>query len=54
MLLRIDPTNWDARYNLELALRIAPEVEREIEEKEEPPEREQSVSTLQGARIDLP
>jgi mxaK protein len=53
-LLRIDPTNWDARYNLELALRIAPEVEREIEEKEEPPEREQSVSTLQGARIDLP
>lgn len=53
-LLRITPTDWDARYNLELALRLAPEVEQEIEEKEEPPEKEQSISTLQGVRIDLP
>lgn len=53
-LLRLDPADWDARYNLELALRLAPEVEQEIEEEAEPPEREQSISTLQGVRIDLP
>ncbi len=53
-LLRAEPANWDARYNLELALRMAPEVEREVEENEEPPKREQSTSTLQGVRIDLP
>jgi len=54
-LMRLTPAHWDARYNLELALRLAPELEPEIEDKEEPPpEREQSTSTLQGARIDLP
>ncbi len=53
-LLRLAPADWDARYNLELALRLAPEVEQDIEDKDEPPQREQSVSTLQGVRIDLP
>ncbi len=53
-VLRIDPTHWDARYNLSRALQLAPEIEQELEEKEEPPSKEQSVSTLQGARIDLP
>lgn len=53
-LLRREPADWDARYNLEVALRIAPEVEPEIEEEDEPLEREQSTSTLQGVRIDLP
>lgn len=53
-VLRQEPTDWDARYNLSRALLLAPEVEQELEEKEEPPEKEQSVSTLQGARIDLP
>ncbi|HEY6643374.1 hypothetical protein [Povalibacter sp.] len=53
-LLRLQPADWDARYNLELALRLAPEVEYEIDESDEPPEREQSTSTLQGVRIDLP
>lgn len=53
-VLRNEPADWDARYNLSRALQLAPEIEQEIEEKEEPPEKEQSVSTLQGARIDLP
>jgi len=53
-VLRNEPTHWDARYNLSRALQLAPEIEQEIEEKEPPPNKEQSVSTLQGARIDLP
>lgn len=53
-LLRQEPADWDARYNLELALRLAPEIEHETEEEEDPPKREQSTSTLQGVRIDLP
>jgi mxaK protein len=53
-VLRDRPVDWDARYNLSRALQLAPEIEQEIEEEEQPPEREQSVSTLQGVRIDLP
>lgn len=53
-LLRVDPADWDARYNLERALRLAPEFEQEIAEEEDPPQQEESMSTLQGARIDLP
>jgi len=53
-VLRHDPTDWDARYNLSRALLLAPEIEQEIEPDEDPPQQEQSVSTLQGARIDLP
>jgi mxaK protein len=52
-LLREAPGDWDARYNLERALWLAPESEQEFVD-EEPPQREQSISTLQGARIDLP
>ncbi|HEY4368264.1 MAG TPA: hypothetical protein VGN07_13605 [Steroidobacteraceae bacterium] len=53
-LLREDPFDWDARYNLERALWLAPEIEPAAAEQAEPPKKEQSVSTLQGARIDLP
>ena len=53
-VLRNEPADWDARYNLSRALLLAPEVEQVLEEKEDPPQKEQSVSTLQGARIDLP
>jgi mxaK protein len=53
-VLRNEPADWDARYNLSRALLLAPEIEQELEEEEDPPEKEQSVSTLQGARIDLP
>lgn len=53
-VLRDEPADWDARYNLARALQLAPEVEQEFEEEQEPPQKEQSVSTLQGVRIDLP
>lgn len=53
-VLRNEPAHWDARYNLSRALQLAPELEQEIEEEEEPPKKEQSTSTLQGVRIDLP
>lgn len=53
-VLRDQPADWDARYNLSRALQLAPEIEQQVEEEEEPPQKEQSVSTLQGARIDLP
>lgn len=53
-VLRNEPADWDARYNLSRALLLAPEIEQTSEEKEDPPQKEQSVSTLQGARIDLP
>ncbi|HWK50328.1 MAG TPA: hypothetical protein VNR40_10605 [Steroidobacter sp.] len=53
-VLRNEPADWDARYNLSRALQLAPELEQEPEEKEEPPQKEQSPSTLQGVRIDLP
>ena len=53
ILLRESPSDWDARYNLERALWLAPESEQVVGD-DEPPERDQAVSTLQGARIDLP
>jgi mxaK protein len=53
ILLREAPGDWDARYNLERALWLAPESEQEFVDAE-PPEKERSVSTLQGARMDLP
>lgn len=54
-LLRDDPSDWDARYNLERALRLAPEVEVAHAEESAPREKEERVmSTLQGNRIDLP
>jgi len=51
-LLRIDPADWDARYNLERALLLAPEVEETaVNEQPEPPRR--AVSTAPG-RSELP
>ena len=54
-LLREDPNDWDARYNLERALWLAPEVEQVIADDAEPADKEENVATtLQHARIDLP
>ena len=51
-LLRIDPGDWDARYNLERALQLAPEVdEPAASEPPEPPQR--AISTAPG-RTELP
>lgn len=54
-VLRQDPNNWDARYNLELALRLAPEFDEEaLGEDDEEGAEERAASTVQGARMDLP
>lgn len=51
-LLRIDPGDWDARYNLERALQLAPEIEEQAaHEPPEPPQR--AISTAPG-RTELP
>jgi mxaK protein len=54
-VLRSQPSDWDARYNLERALQLAPEVEDEPvnDDNQEAPEEHVS-STLRGAKMDLP
>lgn len=54
-LLRRNPEDWDARYNLELSLRLSPEVEGEVREDEGPPmAKERAVTTMRGGKMDLP
>ncbi len=53
--LRVNPGDWDARYNLERALWIAPEYDDPMLQRNQAPvHSEQATSTVQGARIDLP
>jgi len=54
-VLRADPAHWDAKYNLERALRLAPEGD------DEPPEEaasvrnaERAVTTMRGISLGLP
>lgn len=54
-LLRDDPAAWDARYNLEYALRLAPEVQESAStEQGPPPDSERTTSTISSSRMDLP
>ncbi len=54
-VLRSDPADWDARYNLERALWLSPEYDDPMLERSQTPVRsEHAMSTLQGAKIDLP
>ena len=54
--LRADPGDWDARYNLERALALAPEVDAQSGEDLEPPvvQRERAITTAPAMRSDLP
>ena len=53
--LRADPGDWDARYNLERALLLAPEVDALAGDITEPPVgRELAVTTAPAMRTDLP
>jgi mxaK protein len=54
-VLREDPDAWDARYNLERALRLAPEPQ-EVEEGEGPTpmQRERAPTTMRGDSLGLP
>ena len=51
-LLRIDPNDWDARYNLERALQLAPEGEEPA--ANEPPEPPQRAFSTAPGRTALP
>jgi mxaK protein len=54
-LLRRNPYDWDARYNLERALRLAPEEDEDPGEDTAPPDpREHERSTIADPRMDLP
>ena len=54
-LLRRDPADWDARYNLERSLRLAPEDEDDTDADTGPPDpREHERSTIADPRMDLP
>jgi mxaK protein len=53
--LRLDPDDWDARYNLERALSLAPEADDDAQEEAEPSVRkERTVTTAPVGRSDLP
>jgi len=54
-LLRRDPNDWDARYNLERTLRLSPEDDDDTDEDTGPPDpREHERSTIVDPRMDLP
>ena len=54
-LLRRDPYDWDARYNLERALRLAPEDEDDTDDANSPADpREHERTTIADPRMDLP
>jgi len=54
-LLRRDPYDWDARYNLERTLRLAPEDEGDSEDDTEPADPHQHErTTIADPRMDLP
>jgi len=52
-LLRERPGDWDARYNLERALYLAPEGAEDLAEDEPPSPKERAISTNR-AKLDLP
>ncbi|MCB1906393.1 MAG: hypothetical protein KDH15_03400 [Rhodocyclaceae bacterium] len=53
-LLRMDPYDWDARYNLERALWLAPEEERVMMDAAAPLSSERAITTMRGGRGALP
>jgi mxaK protein len=54
-LLRLNPQHWDAKYNLERALRLAPERESAIEEGAPLPQNsERAVTTMKAFTLGLP
>lgn len=54
-LLRANPAHWDAKYNLERALRLAPEREASIDEGAPLPQNsERAVTTMKAFTLGLP
>ena len=54
--LRADPADWDARYNLERALQLAPEADEDAlaDDGEPEPDKELTITTAPAGRSDLP
>ena len=53
--LRADPADWDARYNLERALQLAPEADDDAADAGAPePDKELTITTAPAGRSDLP
>jgi mxaK protein len=53
-LLRDDAHDWDARYNLERALWLAPEQEEDSEDLAPPQQSERAITTMKSDRGGLP
>jgi mxaK protein len=53
-LLRLDPNDWNARYNLERALWLAPEDDAAEEELSPPLQSERAITTMKSERGELP
>lgn len=53
-LLRERSDDWDARYNLERALRVAPDPEQEAEGLPPPPGARRAPTALRGSNLGLP
>jgi mxaK protein len=53
-VLRQQPVDWDARYNLERALYLAPELEFEGDESDAPMKERRVQSTLRSEVVNLP
>jgi mxaK protein len=54
-VLRLNSNDWDARHNLELALRMAPEHDDEIGDYADPlVPKERAITTMQGHKLVLP
>ncbi|WP_018413122.1 tetratricopeptide repeat protein [Methyloversatilis thermotolerans] len=54
-LLRLNPAHWDAKYNLERALRLAPERESAVEDGPPLPNNsERAVTTMKAFTLGLP
>jgi mxaK protein len=53
-LLREDPGDWDARYDLERALRLAPDAEQAAAELPPPPDSRHTPSSAAGVSLGLP
>lgn len=54
-VLRVDPQQWDARYNLERAQRLQPDPDDEPAEASGPPENaERAATTMRGVSRGLP
>jgi mxaK protein len=54
-VLRSDPSHWDAKYNLERALRLVPDPDDTAEEEAAMPQQsERAVTTMRGFSLGLP